>query len=82
MIEPLDFIRSIWPAGVTKPELEDVIGHPVNFNELRRSRAIENTGVCRTHPTTRDRTWLVWRFKPYQLPLPLEEPSCAAPSSM
>lgn len=67
---PIDYARSVWPRGFTKPEIEAALKCRVNMRELRNARAIESTRVRRHQGKNR---YLVWRFKPYQLPLPLEK---------
>jgi len=69
--EAVTYVRSLWPLGFTKPELEEALGHPVSLTELIKLRAIENTGVRRKH--NGKFRFVVWRWKPYQLPLPLEK---------
>jgi hypothetical protein len=64
------FARKVWPLGFTKREIEEALGHPVSIQGLRRLKAIENTKVKRGRGKKRD---TVWRYKPYQLDLPLEE---------
>lgn len=58
------YARSIWPLGFTKHELRRTLQNRTALSELRRLRAIENTGVRRNQ-------CVVWRYKPYQLQLPL-----------
>ena len=69
-MSPLDYARQIWPLGFTKPEIEIALGHPVSIMEMISLRAVENTGVRRRHGKIR---YVVWRYRPYQLPLPLED---------
>lgn len=68
-MEPINYACSIWPKGFTKPEIEEALGHPVSIMAMISLRAIENTGVRRKHGNVR---YVVWRFRPYQLNLPLE----------
>ena len=68
-MEPVDYARNLWPLGFTKPEIEAALGHPVSIMQMISMRAIENTGVRRKHGSVR---YVVWRYKPYQLNLPLE----------
>lgn len=72
--EALAFARRVWPLGFTKREAEEALGQPVSIQGLRRMKAIENTGVKRRRGK---KAHVVWRYKPYQLPLPLEETSNA-----
>lgn len=70
----LTYARKLWPMGFTKREIETELGHPVSLRALQRMKAIENTRVKRKRGKWRD---VIWRYKPYQLPLPLEEKSNA-----
>ena len=65
--DALAFARKVWPLGFTKREIQDALGHPVSIQAMRRLKAIENTHVKRPRGKKRD---TVWRYKPYQLPLP------------
>ena len=67
--QAIDYIRSAWPRGFTKPELYEALQIKSGLREMRRHKAIEDTGVRRRHGKRR---YVVWRYKPYQLPLPLE----------
>jgi hypothetical protein len=60
---PIDYTRSIWPKGITKPELQEVLHCRVSIRAMIKKRAIENTGVRR-------RGHVVYRYRPYQLRLP------------
>ena len=62
------YARSIWPKGFTKVELYTALQIRSGLGELRKLRAIEDTGVRRRHGRRR---LVVWRYKPYQLSLPL-----------
>lgn len=73
-MSPLDYARQIWPKSFTKPEIEAALGCRVSIMEMIKLRAIENTHVKRKHGKVRH---VVWRYKPYQLPLPLEEADAA-----
>ena len=73
-MDALDYARQIWPKGFTKPEIEIAMGYPVSIMQMISMRAIENTGARRKHGNVR---YVVWRYKPYQLPLPLEDTHAA-----
>ena len=63
--EPLlAYARKLWPQGFTKRELYEALDIRSGITELRRLKAIENTGMRR-------RRQPVWRYRPYQLHLPL-----------
>lgn len=76
--EVLDYARSIWPKGFTQVQLAEALGSPAysthrsRVGELRAKKLIEDTGVRVTHPPSK-RQRVVWRFKPHQLKLPLED---------
>jgi len=71
MSDALDYARSVWPKGFTKPQAEEALKHPISLKELRKLRAIEDTMVRRRHGGKR--RYVVWRYKPYQLDLPFGE---------
>lgn len=65
-MHPIDYARSIWPKGFTEPELCQALHMPdAPIEELRQNKMIEDTGVRRE-------SRIVWRYRPYQLPLPLD----------
>jgi hypothetical protein len=61
---PVDYARSIWPHGFTKPELKEALHRNVTIESLLRQKAIQDTGVRR-------HGHVVYRYRPYQLELPL-----------
>jgi hypothetical protein len=69
-LAPINYARGIWPQGFTKPELEEALHKPTSIEELKKQKAIEDTGI-RRH--TGKKKHVVWRFKPYQLKLPLAD---------
>ena len=74
----LAYARSVWPAGFTQKELSAALNdrehstYRTRVSELVAKHLLVDTGVRRQHPPSK-RRHIVWRFKPHQLRLPLED---------
>lgn len=74
----LTYYMGIWPKGATQQEATEALGLTTKstvrtrVKELSDKKLVVDTGKRRQHPPSK-RNCIIWRYRPYQLQLPLDD---------